>query len=981
MKLRNPRRPWYVVSAVIAVAAASIATSAYALTAASQPIKNLATVTYEDAAGNVFSAQSNEAVVTVAQVYSANIGSDSTKSASPGQPVNLSYVLENTGNGSDTYSLIASNNNTAADDTDADSIKIFDDTNGNGQADSGESEITSITLSAGEVKSIVVEVQVPATAIDTETLGITLLVEGEEGTSAAVPGSVTDVSAGKGLDSLDGTVESTITVTADAVVGVSKSSVMDVGASEIIYTITLSNNSNAAAQSVTINDAFPAGTLYVPASAVAAGLLLSNSDILPVTTTLDETIDDVDYNNDGDKLDDGLPGITATDLVLPPSTTVTLTFRVSFDPVALGGGTPIGNTAWVFADVNNDTVIDGAVSTNAVFDTITNTYGVTIADTAENTGGDQINDGQDDDGLNQIQLVDQAAAGGTVVFKNIISNTGNSSDILELSISNSTGAPFPLGTVFTFWDATNLIQLTDSNGILGVDAGVVAGGGSEVITIRATLPSSVSGAGNYDAFVSVTSATKPDEISSITERLSTIVQPTVDVHNAPGGTLNADENPLGIPDYVAVNTTAANVGDSINIPLYIDNDSATARSYQLDAGASYDNVTSAIGALPPGWTVEFFLSDGAGAPTGSAVTSTPTIAANTVDYEIFAVVTVPSDQTQALFDYVSDNDNDGTDETVDVNGDGDGDYPLFFEVRSASTGASDVTLEAIDVNTVHAVTLTPSGSSQVESGGSSTYPHTLANNGNALETLALTAANSGSASGWANTLTIDTTGDGVADTEFGNLVAGTITVQQPSGVDIIITVSIAGGNPTLALPPGAVIPLHATVFAPTTAGDGDTDILTITATDAVSGATASTQDQSQIVAGQVHLTKTVAVDTNCDSAPDTGFAAVQTTQVEPGQCAIWQVVAENQGVADAYEVVITDSVTSFSTFEANSLRYCITSGCTPAIVTDSATDDAGEHVAGNITFYIGAGATPATGVGGTLVSGDQATVRFTVRVD
>ncbi len=981
MKSRIPRRSWYTLPLAVTLAAASIATSAYAITGAGQVIKNLATVTYEDAAGNVFSAQSNEAIVTVAQVYSATIGSDSTKTASPGQPVYLAYVLENTGNGSDTYTLTATNDNTTADDINADSIKIYDDTNGNGQADSGESEITSLAMAAGVPKSIVLAVQVPSTALDTETLGITLLVEGEEGTGSVVAGSVTDISAGKGLDTLDGTVESTITVTADAVVGITKSSTMDFAASEVTYTITLSNNSNAAAKTVTINDALPVNTTYVPASAVAAGLLLSNGDVLPVTATLDETVDGVDYNNDGDAADTGLPGITATDLVLPPSTTITLTFKVSFDPLVLGGGTPIGNTAWVFADVNDDGTIDTPISSNAVWNTITNTYGVAIADTAENTGGDQINDGQDDDGLNQIQLVDEAAAGGTVIFKNVITNTGNTTDILELSISNSTGAPFPTGTVFTFWDATNLVQLTDSNSILGVDAGAVAAGASETITVRAVLPSSFSGAGDYDAFVTVTSATKQDELQSITERLSTIVQPTVDIHNAAGGVLNSDDNPLGSPDYTAVNTTAANVGDTITLPLYIDNDSENARSFQLDVGASYDAATTTIGALPAGWTVEFFLSDGAGAPTGSAVTSTPTIAANTVDYEIFALVTLPTDQTQALYDYSSDNDVDGTVETVDVNGDGDGDYPLFFEVRSASTGANDVTVEAIDVNTVHAVTLTPSGSSQVESGGASTYPHTLTNNGNAVETLALTATNSESAAGWTNTVTIDTDGDGIADTEVGNLVAGNIVVQQPDGTDVTISVSINGGVPSLALPPGAVVPLHATVFAPSTAGDGDIDTLTISAIDATTGASATAQDQSQIVAGQVDLTKTVAVDTNCDNIADTPFAETQATLVEPNQCVIWQIVAENQGIADAYEVVITDSVTPYSTYEAGSLRYCVTTGCTPAVVTDGATDDAGEHVAGNITFYVGAGSVPATGAGGTLVSGDQATARFMVRVD
>jgi len=70
---------------------AAVSPQLYAATAAGTEIKNLATVTYEDAAGNTFSAQSNEAVVTVAQVYAATIGTDVDLSAAPGQTVYLPY--------------------------------------------------------------------------------------------------------------------------------------------------------------------------------------------------------------------------------------------------------------------------------------------------------------------------------------------------------------------------------------------------------------------------------------------------------------------------------------------------------------------------------------------------------------------------------------------------------------------------------------------------------------------------------------------------------------------------------------------------------------------------------------------------------------------------------------------------------------------------------------------------------------------------
>lgn len=981
MKPVNRRRVRQWLPVALTLLAAATASGVYAATAAGTQIKNLATVTYEDAAGNVYSAQSNEAVVTVAQVYSATIGHDLAVDGAPAQPVYLPFVIENTGNGSDTFQLSAADGITGGDLLDADSIRIYEDTNGDGQASAGEPEVSSVTLSAegpGNIKSIVVEVQVPSTAQAGDTLGVTLSAQAEEGTGVAVASSVTDTTASKGLDGQDGTVESLITVTGNAVIVATKNAAHDIAASEITYTLTIRNNGNAPAQNVVINDAFPANTTYVGSSATAAGLLVSNLDVLPVLTTLDEVADGVDYNDDGDMLDTGLAGLTATDALLGGSQ-ISITYTVSYAAAALAGGTVIANTAFVFPDVDGDGITDSPVATNQAYSTVENTFGVTVADTGENTTGDQINDGQDDDALNQVQLVDQVAAGSTVVFKNDITNTGNTSDILEVSVANSVANPFPAGTVFTFWDNTGLVQLTDSNGQFGVDTGVVAAGATVRITVKASLPASISGTAGYEAIMTATSAGDSGVTASLTERVETITTPSVDIHNASGGVLNSDEDPLGAPDYTAVNTTVADLGDVVTIPLWIDNDGDNATSYQLAAGGSYDDATTLLGTLPAGWTVEYFLSDGAGAPTGNAVTSTPTIPGGTVDYQIFAVVTVPNDQTQALFDYVFDNDADGVAERLNNNGDQDGDYPVFFEITSVSTGATDVTMEAIDVNVVYAVTLTPSGSDQIEAGGTSVYLHTLANNGNGDAVLELSTNNS--QPGFTNTVMIDTNGDGLPETEIGNLVAGNISVQQANGTVVTVVVAVNAGVPELTLPPGASVPLTATVFAPGSAPAGQVDTLTISVTDSASGITTTAQDQSQVVAGQVRITKTVAVDPGCDNTADSPYAETQTALVEPGECVIWQVVAENQGTADALKVMVSDAIPAFSSFLPGSLRYCINSACVPAVVSDTTGDDEGEVASDNVVFYIGAGADPVAGEGGTLVAGDQATVRFAVTVD
>lgn len=975
-KCKNPT--WLVVPVTAALMAAGATFNAYGATAAGTEIKNLATVSYEDAAGNSYTAQSNEAIVTVAQVYSATINStDTSVAASPGQPVDISYTLENTGNGSDTYQLTAVDGHTTADSIDADNITIYEDLNNNGQADPGEPVITSLTLDSGEITSIVVRVEVPTNSVAGDNLGLTLTALAEEDTGAPVAGSVIDLTSGKGPDTLDSTVETLVDVTGDAVIVATKSSVHDSAANTITYTMTVKNNGNADAQNVLLRDAIPENTTYVPGSASTSGILASNAgDSEPATSILDETVDGVDYNGDGDTLDAGLSGISAGDGVLPANATVTVTYTVSYDPTVVPGGTVISNVAYVVADADGDGTAEPAVSTNQTNDTVLDTLVVAIEDTGEGAA-DIINDGQDDDGANEVQLVSQASAGDTVVFRNVITNNGNTSDVLELAVNSGN---FPAGTVFTFWNADGTVQLNDSNGEYGVDAGIVAAYGSETITVLAQLPSGVSGAGPFDATVTVTSATDPTVSDTVTERLAVINDSAIDIHNAAGGALATDEDPIGAPEYAAVNTTATDVNTSVTIPLFIDNPGNEGNSYQLNAGSVYDAAAGTVSGLPDGWTVDFYLSDGAGAPTGNPITTTPVIPGQTTDFEIFAVITVPSDQTQAVDNFSNDNDADGALEDLDGNGDGDADYPLFFQVVSANTGASDVTLEAIDVNAVVAATLSPNGSDQIEAGGTEEYLNTLANNGNATETYEVVSSNS--APGWSSTLSVDTDGDGVADTELANLVAGPIQILQSDGSVATIEVAAGANGPTFQLDAGESLPITSTVFAPANAPDSQTDALTITATNVNSGDVITAINQTQAVSGQVSLVKTVSIDADCDNVSDDGiFTAIPTTEVRPDECLVWQIVAQNQGSSNAFNVQVRDAAPAFTNFVPGSLAYCINQNCVPATVSDAAGDDAGEESAGEVVFYVGAGSTPGAGLGGELVSGNYATVQFSVRVE
>jgi len=180
------------------------------------------------------------------------------------------------------------------------------------------------------------------------------------------------------------------------------------------------------------------------------------------------------------------------------------------------------------------------------------------------------------------------------------------------------------------------------------------------------------------------------------------------------------------------------------------------------------------------------------------------------------------------------------------------------------------------------------------------------------------------------------------------------------------------------IPPGIDIPLLVSVFAPATAPAGQVDVLTLDATNVSSvagGPSTSVSFQSDVINGQVRLTKTAAVDVGCDGLALSAFQAVQNTEVEPEDCIVWRVVAENQGDVDATNVVITDSAPAFSTLEASSLAYCLTNDCTPTTVDVPAT-----VVGSAIIFYIGEDPVVGT-TGGKLVPGQKATAQFSVKVE
>jgi uncharacterized repeat protein (TIGR01451 family) len=1013
---------------------------AFGLTAAGQVITNEATVSYEDSLGNPFSATSNEAVVTVAEVYAATLEQDRTRAGAPGQTVYFQHFLENTGNATDSYTIETFRDddrlNTSDDDTDDSDYFVYDDTNGNGEPNAGEPVVVdpgnptgTITLAAGDTANLLVAFPIPGGAANGAALGATISV-----TSGNT--IVDDLTGSNGNDGDEGTNNDLVNVTTGPALTLVKNANFDDGGTPnnpgddgVVYTLQVTNNGGSAATNVDIIDVIPTNTIYTGTPITVAGLSAANSDLqmtgqsggdatlqsigtgTPGAFDIDETdvgldgggnAESLDFNQNGSTNETGLTSIYFRDASLAPNVTVSITYRVDIIP-GLSAGTTIPN---VFIADNTDSP--------QVTVTVPQNFDVDAADTgAPGNGSPDVNDGNDDDETsNDEQFVDRVSDGETVRFTNVITNTGNGADVLELSIANDAGAgagasscsAFPTGTSFTFYNAADTATLSNTNLQFGVDTGSLAAGASLNITVRAALPDGVSGAGEYCATLTARSfgagTTSPVTDTKV-ERLGEIVPPTLDLANA-----DYDTSSIVLPQQVTGTVTSPAAatassetdgfldgGDADTHPVtgvtsWVEIASGGIQDFELfiaNEGVAPDSYNLTAPDLPAGWSVQFIHrgvdTDGDGTldnttNAGSTVTTTPLIPAGGV-YQYTARVTVSGNQAEALANAPVFGNN------TDVNADGDLDYAFTFTAASTTDGTSDFKLDAIDVADDAAVTVSPDSQDQVQPGGSVSYANTVTNTGNV--TLNVTLTLNHSLAGFDNTTLIDTDGDGLGDTEYDNLTTGNITVDDGIGNDQTIEVVVAnpGDPPVFTLEPGEVIPLDVTVQAPANAAQGDEDFFLIDATDGVLASDSAT-DRTEVVTVQVRLTKTVAVDTGCACDPGgvtfppiAGSGATQaTSDAEPGHCVIWKLEATNQSTQDALNVIINDAVTPFTTLEQptagtdDGLYYCKGSGCTPSSVTAAADADAGEVAGTDVTFDVG-----------TLASGNSAKGTFCVVVD
>ena len=306
-----------------------------------------------------------------------------------------------------------------------------------------------------------------------------------------------------------------------------------------------------------------------------------------------------------------------------------------------------------------------------------------------------------------------------------------------------------------------------------------------------------------------------------------------------------------------ITTNNANPGTTTRFTLFVNNTSASGDTYNL----------SATGLLP-GWTVVF-------RDAASTVITNTGVVAGAGNKQVFADVTIPAGQAAIVAPGQS----------------------IAFTATSPSTGATDLKTDAVIVNTVRSVVLTPNNIGQVFPGGSVVYTHTITNTGNVTETnIALTLAES-QATGFTSIVYIDTNNNNVVDTP-PDTVAGTISLAPGASLQLLVKVT-AGSGVGIGL-------VDTTTLTATTTGT----INAIVAPPVVIAADATT-----VIAGNLVLLKEQALDANCDGTADTAFVtATITTGAIPGACIRYRITATNNGNANVTGLVVSDSTPAATTY-------------------------------------------------------------------
>ena len=917
-------------------------------------ITNQATASYKDSTGAQQLSTSNTVVTTVTQVGSfaltPNGASANSKSAAAGATVYMAYTLTNTGNGSDTFSINASELTGGADFS---KIEVYLDS-GAGLPANTTPLCTSSTagtactfdkaVAGGEAYKFVVAYTIPATATPStwgsgsNTATVTVATKAT-GALLTTYGSNTSKT---GSDTVNLTTGAAFAV-GKAIMAPAVSSNSSVSATWPVktsgprgttstYTLSYANN-GATSANLYIKDSLPAGFSYVANSAVIScaggtGLTSTAADAADAALCNGQGID---FAQSGQNLEIVIPSV-------PASSNGTLSFQVLVSNTAAMGTTQTSNTATYTSTgcsgstVSACTASTGLSSTNAADFTVTASRGVVFntVDTTVNSGTPATGEG-----VGSFVIV----PGSFVRQVHTIQNTGNTADTFNLTTAAST---YPSGSTFKWFVSSdntasgNLTPLLDSDGDGTIDTGEIASGVTKTVILQISVPSTTPvGTQNYSVTVTASSSSDLGIKDATFAKVVKVIGGLVDLQNT--GATNIDGE-VGIgPGQTPVVTTSTILAGSaysqIQLNVVNNNDVAGIYNLQYNSNSSFPSDSTVQGSLPAGWAVTFSSSTCPTA-TASAGSSLPSISGITV------TPSVPAGNSTTVYACVS---SPVTAVTTT--------QPVYFKVTSTTPAAdgtipADAIYDAVSVVATNSqrMSLAANGSGSVAKGLNVDYGHTLTNSGtqtcgagangsttgNHLKVVAALSNSALQTAGWTVAVYADNDNNGIVSSGDTIITDGILPIPASSQ-----------GATSTSLAAGKSAKFIVRVYAPGGANAGDTAQVNVTVSDVNSAGTVQSwpdgcgtqtnTDTTTVVTGSLSVVKQQDTTTGtCSSTFPTGTLSAATRSVAPGDCIYYQITATNNGASPVTNVSLSDAIPAYTTQSAQTAT-CSSSGLTPAV--------------------------------------------------
>jgi trimeric autotransporter adhesin len=931
-------------------------------------IGNQATASYTDSTGAPRTTTSNLVQTTVAQVNAFTLTQDQTKSVAPGGTVYFPHTITNTGNGPDTYSLAVADGTVgngvnsvmctggvAGAATPAGcNVFVYPDTYGTGVPDMSNGFLigTALTppVAAGNTYKFVVAMQWPAaqTTNPTPVEKLSVSATSQGGTNGSTPASTPTI-----------TNTDTINVTNAAVINVTKAlskttgnrstaacvapygtvAAPSTGCENLTVTLSYTNTGGSAA-TVTITDLIDPSIAPTPPNPTVGFRYVAGSGKWSGCTGTALT--------DAGAAEAAACGLTTYDwavttankvtAVIPnvaPGQSGTISFDLNVSSTAPTGTTGTSNTA------SFSTPTQPATPTNTATYTVASTAGVvannkTTASTNAAGAGD-----------NEVTLA-SAPQGASIWFKNVVWNTGSDIDTFDMTTTSTT---FPAGTSIAYYSDTGTAAgvtgsatpssvgspLTDSTGNGIVDTGPIAAGAYKVVWTKIDLQpnTTLDAPASFNLVKRATSKNDPAVFDEVTDKLTDIIEKTVDLAN--GAIVGAGTQPntgTGVQGYPipppatppapfvtpAVATTNNPVQPGSKTRFNLTLAPSTADSFDFSAWNDYTSVATFTSAFGTGTSAGYSVAYYAGvcpaigtAISGSGISNTGVIIPGIVPYSFCAEITVPASAAAG---------------TVDI----------YFRAISPVTGkltapyaSWDVKHDAFKVAATSVVTITPDRNGTTFPGGNVVYPHQVCNVGNTAAPVTITYTNSNTAAGFTTAMWLD--------------------VNNNGNIDSPPDTAIATGS-VITVPANGCLNILDNTFSPSGAANGVTNATTIVAS--VGGTPVGTvTDTTSITVSDIGLVKEQREVTCTGGAAGVAAAGVNGTWVagnlpgktNPGACIQYRITATNSGSAAVTGLVISDTTPNYTTYNT---AACTASANTGSVTTPTVATSPANGATGNV---------------------------------